>query len=60
MNGIEDMIKRQWGAAKSSHDPHGLAQDAIANPAVNAVARDNVYFDAEPTADDEWRQDQSG
>jgi hypothetical protein len=48
-DGIEDVIKRQWSrVAKSSHDLHGLAQDPIADSAVNAVSRHNVYFNAEP------------
>jgi hypothetical protein len=38
-------------AAKSSHDPHGLAEDTVTDATVNPVSRHDVHFDAKPSGE---------
>jgi hypothetical protein len=47
-NGVEDDKAPAARGAISSHDSDGLAEDPIADAAVNAVSRHDVHFDAEP------------
>lgn len=44
---VDDHYLTHVRAALSSHDPHRLAQDAVTDSAVNAIARHDVHVPAE-------------